>query len=102
MQNYNRIKEFTIRKIGSDKMSTKSLAEIRQEKGITQAKMAELLGISVAAYNLYENGGRKIPFKVAEKISEILGINKDDFFSPVSFALRKTNTDQMQNNAQSA
>jgi len=71
-------------------MGKNLLAEIRNEKRLTQVKMAKMLGISVAAYNLYENGGRKIPSAIAEKISQILGINKNEIFMPVTFALRKS------------
>jgi len=67
-----------------------TLAEVRKAKNITQAEMAEMLGVSVAAYNLYENGERKIPSEIAEKIAKILGIDKNEYFIPKTFAVRKT------------
>lgn len=70
------------------------LAKLRKEKKYTQEKMAEMLGISVAAYNLYENGGRKVPEKVATQIAQILGVKKEEIFLPETFAVRKTKTEQ--------
>ena len=43
----------------------------RNEKGITQEKMAELIGISKNNYNLKENG--KLDFNLVE-VKKILGI----------------------------
>lgn len=66
----------------------KSLQNYRSEKGYTQAYMAKKLGVSIAAYNLYENGGRKIPRKAVYKIKEILEIeNIEEIFLPYSFTL---------------
>ena len=65
------------------------LTKLRKEKKYTQKKMAELLEISVAAYNLYENGGRKVPERIATKIAHLLQVDKDDIFLPETFAVRK-------------
>ena len=52
----------------------------RNEKGITQEKMAELLGISKGNYNLKENG--KLDFNLLEvkKILKILDDTYDNIF----------------------
>ena len=52
----------------------------RNELGITQEKMSELLGISKNNYNLKENG--KLDFNLVEvkKILKILGTNYDSIF----------------------
>lgn len=52
----------------------------RNELGITQEKMSELLGISKGNYNLKENG--KLDFNLVEvkKILKILGEKYDDIF----------------------
>lgn len=76
-------------------MKESILAKIRKEKKYTQEKMAEMLGISVAAYNLYENGGRRVPEKIASKIAQILGVNKNEIFLPETFAVRKTKNEQI-------
>lgn len=76
-------------------MATKeyTLAEIRRKKNITQSEMAKKLNISVSAYNMYENGLRKIPNEIVEKIVKILNISdevKKTIFMPRTFAIRKT------------
>lgn len=52
----------------------------RKEKGITQEKMAELIGISKNNYNLKENG--KLDFNLVEvrKILNILNSDYNDIF----------------------
>ncbi|ATW26747.1 helix-turn-helix domain-containing protein [Candidatus Formimonas warabiya] len=65
----------------------KTLSEVRKEKKITQLEMAEKLGVAVSTYNMYENGERNIPEKVASGISNVLGIHKSDFFVPITFTL---------------
>lgn len=66
-----------------------SLAEARKLKGITQTEMAKILGIGVSTYNLYENGGRKVPEKIATKIAHILGVDKEEIFLPATFTVSK-------------
>ncbi len=48
----------------------------RNEKGITQEKMAELIGISKNNYNLKENG--KLDFNLSE-VKKILNILSEDY-----------------------
>ncbi len=52
----------------------------RNEKGLTQQEMADLLGISKGNYNLKENG--KLDFNLVEvkKILKILGASYDEIF----------------------
>lgn len=52
----------------------------RNEKGITQEKMAEMIGISKNNYNLKENG--KLDFNLVEvkKILEILNSKYEEIF----------------------
>lgn len=52
----------------------------RNENGITQEKMAEMLGISKNNYNLKENG--KLDFNLVEvkKILQILKCSYDEIF----------------------
>ncbi|WP_213974943.1 helix-turn-helix transcriptional regulator [Tepidanaerobacter acetatoxydans] len=71
-----------------------SLTEVRNLKGKTQAQMAKMLGIGVSTYNLYENGGRKVPEKIATKIAKILEVDKNDIFLPATFTVSKTNKKQ--------
>ncbi len=48
----------------------------RNEKGITQERMAELIGISKNNYNLKENG--KLDFNLSE-VKKILNILDEDY-----------------------
>ena len=49
------------------------LAARRKEKGLTQAELAQRVGIAQRTVAAYENGERR-PVKVAKKIGEVLGI----------------------------
>jgi transcriptional regulator with XRE-family HTH domain len=55
----------------------KKLEELRRAKGITQAEVAEALGVSAMAVSLYENGERIPRDEVKIKIA-------DFFKTPVS------------------
>lgn len=52
----------------------------RNEKGITQEKMALLLGISKNNYNKKENGKLDFGLLEVKKILEILDCNYNDIF----------------------
>ena len=70
------------------------IAGYREARGYTQEYMAERLGISIAAYCMYENGRRNIPNDSVNKITEILEIPEteaNNIFLPVSFAICKNN-----------
>ena len=68
----------------------------RNEKGITQEKMAEMLGISKNNYNLKENG--KLDFNLVEvkKILDILNDNYDTIFFEENVT-HKSNKNDSQN-----
>lgn len=53
----------------------KTIGELRNKENLTQIEMAKILGISVSAYNMYENGNRKVPEQIASKIAQILKVN---------------------------
>ena len=59
---------------------SKVLKELRNEKGITQEKMAKLLGISKNNYNLKENGKLDFGLSEVKKILDILNVSYDDIF----------------------
>lgn len=42
---------------------------LRTQKGVTQKEVAEYLGISVAAYSLYETGQREPRLEILEELS---------------------------------
>lgn len=52
----------------------KNLKELRKEKGLTQAEMAKLIGVSLAGYLLWERGVGEPNRKNYEKLREVLNI----------------------------
>ena len=50
------------------------LITARDDRGLTQAQIAEKAGISVAAYQRYEYGSRKPNAEIAIRIAEALGV----------------------------
>ena len=54
--------------------------------GYTQDQMAEKLGISISAYNMYENRNRQIPKMTVNKIIDILKLEEEEIFLPEKFA----------------
>lgn len=59
-----------------------TLKEIRQSKGVTQAQIAEHLGITRQAYNHAENNPDGITVDRANRICNYLGVTYDDIFLP--------------------
>lgn len=53
------------------------IRELREERHLTQRKMAELLQISPGTYSRYERGAVKIPLKVACGLAEIHNTSVD-------------------------
>lgn len=51
------------------------LKQLRQKKGITQKEIAKILGISQAAYSLYEKGGREPKYEMLEKIADFFNVS---------------------------
>lgn len=59
-----------------------TIAEWRKIKGVSQEKMAEILGIHVNTYRYWEHNPSAVTFVNARKIVGILGITLDDIFLP--------------------
>lgn len=53
----------------------KRLATIRQNKKISQTDVANKLGIAQTTYSGYENGTRKIPLELIEKLASIFDVS---------------------------
>jgi len=58
----------------------KMLEIIRKEKGFTQAELAKNLDISKQYMWHIENGTKRLSYKMAFRISEVLGVKPDDIF----------------------
>lgn len=59
----------------------KSLRDYRVEKRMSQARLAEIVGVSTNAISSYETGVRKPNPRVAEKIAAYFGMNRDEMWS---------------------
>lgn len=56
------------------------LAARRKEKGLTQAELAQRVGIAQRTVAAYESGERRPSVEVAKKIAQELGIRWTDFY----------------------
>lgn len=61
---------------------TQDLKRLRKVLGLTQANMAEKLGITPAHYAHIENGRRKVNLDLAYKISSIFNLSIEEIFFP--------------------
>lgn len=63
------------------------LKKLRTERGITQEKLAEMIGIEPGTIGMIEIGKRATSFKTLQKIVETLDINYSELFD-----IREANT----------
>ncbi len=54
-----------------------TLRSLRESKGLSQAKVADILGVSPAAYSTYEMGTRDVSSDKIVKLVEFYGITND-------------------------
>ena len=62
-----------------------TLKQFRKEKGISQTKLASMVGLKQTTISQYEKGSRKPDLTKAKKLSDALGISLDDFFCLTTF-----------------
>lgn len=53
------------------------LLELRKKAGKSQAEIAQLLGITTAAYQNYENGRREAGYATITKLATFFGVSTD-------------------------
>ena len=53
------------------------LLSLRKEKGASQADVAEYIGLTVAAYQNYENGRREAGYDTISKLADFYGVTPD-------------------------
>ena len=63
-----------------------TLAMARASCGLSQAELAEKVGVSRLTLQKWEKGKTDMRVKHLQKISEITGISMDDFFIPEKYA----------------
>lgn len=54
-----------------------TLRSLRESKGLSQAKVADILGVSPAAYSTYEMGTRDVSSDKIVKLAEFYGVTTD-------------------------
>lgn len=57
--------------------SWENLRNIREDRGYTQAQIAEVIGTGRTYYSEYENGARKIPIEVYIKLADFYNVTVD-------------------------
>ena len=62
-------------------MNCKSLKDLRLSKGFVQRDIADKVGISIPFYSMVESGLRIPSLMCSKKISLLLGISLDEFYS---------------------
>ena len=72
----------------------RQLRKARMAKGITQKKIATIVGISESYYCQLENGTRRMSLPLARKIAMVLDMGLDELFLPSNLAFRKSNRDE--------
>ena len=60
---------------------------LRQARNITQARLAELVGVSARVYNRWEKGGNVPHFDTIVKLADILQVSLDELAGPPSVRL---------------
>lgn len=53
------------------------MEELRKRQGLTQAQVAEVLGMSQQQYQLYESGKREILLHLMIKLADFYGVSMD-------------------------
>lgn len=59
-------------------MFEKKLRQLRLERGITQAGLAEKIGVSPSTVGMYEQGRRRPDVKTVAEIASVLGCSTDE------------------------
>ena len=62
----------------------KTIREMRVQRGITQTKMAEELGVSRPTYIKFENNPSAMSVGTAKRICSLLGCRLEDIFFAVN------------------
>jgi|LauGreDrversion4_2_1035121.scaffolds.fasta_scaffold1181667_2 transcriptional regulator with XRE-family HTH domain len=70
----------------------KKLRTLRAEKGYTQEKIADMLGIPQATYSNLENNKGKVDLKLLEKIANVYEIDITDLLKNESLVFNQKNS----------
>ena len=62
-----------------------TLRQIRERRGMSQVELGNRVGLKQTTISQYENGLRKPSIEMAKRMSIVLEISLDDFFSSIIF-----------------
>ena len=65
----------------TNEMLSKKLKASRISVGLTQEQVADLLGVTRATFNSYENNPGNVAISVFQKLANIYKLNVSDFFT---------------------
>lgn len=60
-----------------------AIRKYRRQMGLTQAGLAEILGVSQSTVGMWETGERKPDIIMLKKLTGILGCTADDLLEPI-------------------
>ncbi len=69
----------------TEKKFAERLLELRKEKGWTQAKVAQFLGVSAISYLHYEKGQRIPSLGIIVKIAQLYDVSTDYLFGIAAY-----------------
>ena len=56
---------------------SQNLKKAREQKGLTQKDVAEIIGVAKSTYSLYESGSREPNVQTIKKIADTLNVSAD-------------------------
>jgi transcriptional regulator with XRE-family HTH domain len=59
----------------------KRIASLRNQHGLTQTRLAEILGVSQKSVNAFEHGNRRVPVSMLPLLANALGVSIEDLLS---------------------
>lgn len=62
-----------------------TLKQFRENKGLSQTELGNIVGLKQTTISQYESGSRKPNLAIAKKLSDALEISLDDFFCSLTF-----------------
>jgi len=64
----------------TDNLIGRNIKKYREHSGYTQSNIADFLHINREMISYYESGSRDIPIENIEKLSDLFGVEMEDFF----------------------
>ena len=61
------------------------LKELREEQGLSQAKLAKELNISARALSYYETGARELNYQLIDKLCKYFNVSSDYLLGRTNF-----------------